>query len=165
MQSVPQGCLTRLICSCSSSHYSLYISQASPFLLLFILYNFLLFCFSLKFTSGGHFESRFLKPLGNQCIYPALFCADVQYALAAQKASCILGIVKRRVASRSKEVILPSPLFLWDAAWNTVHTSGVSSTRTALTCWWGSREGPQKWSEGWTTLPMKKGWEIWGCSA
>ena len=31
-----------------------------------------------------------------------------QLALAAQKASCILGCIKRSVASRSREVILPS---------------------------------------------------------
>ena len=24
---------------------------------------------------------------------------------------------------------------------------------------------PQKWSEGWSTPPMRKGWESWGCSA
>ena len=44
--------------------------------------------------------------------------------------------------------------------------------RTALepsdlfwTCWSRSRGGPQKWSEGWNTSPVGKGWESWGCSA
>jgi len=25
--------------------------------------------------------------------------------------------------------------------------------------------GPQRWSEGWSTPPMKKGWRSWACSA
>jgi len=23
--------------------------------------------------------------------------------------------------------------------------------------------GPQRWSKGWSTSPMRKGWESWGC--
>jgi len=28
-----------------------------------------------------------------------------------------------------------------------------------------SRGRPQKWSEGWNTSPVRKGWDSWGCSA
>ena len=28
-----------------------------------------------------------------------------------------------------------------------------------------SRGGPQKWSGVWSTSPVRKGWESWGCSA
>ena len=29
----------------------------------------------------------------------------------------------------------------------------------------GSRRRPRKWSEGWSTSPMKTGWRNWACSA
>ena len=33
------------------------------------------------------------------------------------------------------------------------------------TYWTVSRGGPQKWSKGWSTSPVKMGWKSWGCSA
>ena len=53
----------------------------------------------------------------------------------------------------------------WDPTWSPVSSSGALSTGKSWTCWSGSRGGPQKWSEGWSTSPMRKGWESWGCSA
>ena len=67
-----------------------------------------------------------------------------QCVLAAQKANCILGHVKRSVASRSREVILPLYSALVDTTWSTVSSSGVLSTGKTWTCWRGSRGGPQK---------------------
>jgi len=88
-----------------------------------------------------------------------------QCALAAQKANHVLGCIKRSVASRSREGILPlcstlvrphreSCVQLW---------SPHNKKDTDLVEWVQRR--PQKWSQGWNTSSMKKGWESWGCSA
>ncbi|KAK4823464.1 hypothetical protein QYF61_002511 [Mycteria americana] len=60
-----------------------------------------------------------------------------QCVLAAQKANRILGCIKRSVASRLTEVILPPHL-------DTTSSPGVLSTRQTWTSWSGSRGGPQK---------------------
>jgi len=38
-------------------------------------------------------------------------------------------------------------------------SSGALSTGKTWTCWSRSREGPQKRSEGWSTSPVRTGWE------
>ena len=58
----------------------------------------------------------------------------------------------------------PSTLLRWDLTWSTAFSSGALSTRT-WNCWSGSKGGLQKWSEGWSTSPMRTGWESWACSA
>ncbi|KAK4826569.1 hypothetical protein QYF61_010204 [Mycteria americana] len=80
-----------------------------------------------------------------------------QWALAAQKANCILGCIKRSVASRSREVILPlcstlvrPHLEYCVQLWSPQHREDMDLLEQ-------SRGGPQKWSEGWNTSPMKKG--------
>ena len=59
----------------------------------------------------------------------------------------------------------PSSLLWWDPTQNTACRPGAPSTRRTWSCWSGSRGGPQRWSEGWSTSPSRKGWESWGCSA
>jgi len=58
----------------------------------------------------------------------------------------------------------PAPLW-WDPTWSPASSCGVLSTGRTWTCWSGSRGGPQKFSEGWSTSPMRTGRESWGCSA
>jgi len=60
-----------------------------------------------------------------------------QCALAAQEANCVLGCIKKRVASREKEVIVP--LYSegsCEASSGVLHLSmGVSSTRKMQSSW------------------------------
>jgi len=59
----------------------------------------------------------------------------------------------------------PSVLLSWDPTRSTVSRSGAPKKRRAWSCWRASRGGPQRWSDGWSTSPMKTGWESWGFSA
>ena len=58
----------------------------------------------------------------------------------------------------------PSTLLWWDLTWSIAFSSGALSTRT-WNCWSRSKGGLQKWSEGWSSSPMRTGWESWACSA
>ena len=59
----------------------------------------------------------------------------------------------------------PFTLLQCDPTWSVASSSGALSLWKTWTCWSGSRGGPQKWSEGWNTSPIRQGWESWGCSA
>ena len=93
-----------------------------------------------------------------------------QCALEAQKANCFLGWIKRSMANRAREVILPlcSALHWWDLTWSTAARYGVLSAGETWICWSTSREGPQKLfpkipRDG---TPLLQGQaESWGCSA
>ena len=52
----------------------------------------------------------------------------------------------------------------WHTIWSTASSSGALNTRT-WSCSGRSRGGPQRWSEGWNTSPVRKGWESWSSSA
>ncbi|PKU30930.1 rna-directed dna polymerase from mobile element jockey-like [Limosa lapponica baueri] len=63
-----------------------------------------------------------------------------QRVLTARKANCVLGCIKRSVASRSREVILP--LCSGETLPGVVSSFGVLSTGRTWTCWNRSRGGP-----------------------
>ena len=49
--------------------------------------------------------------------------------------------------------------------WKCVQKSkpGAFSTGRMRSYWRESREGPPRWSKGWSTSPMKTGWGSWAC--
>jgi len=49
--------------------------------------------------------------------------------------------------------------------YSTAFRPGTPSTGKTRSSWSGSRGGPLRWSEGWSTSPMKKGWGNWACLA
>jgi len=49
--------------------------------------------------------------------------------------------------------------------WSPASSSGALSTGNTWSCWSRSKEEPQKWSKGWSTSPLMKGWESGSCSA
>jgi len=86
-----------------------------------------------------------------------------QCALAVQKASGILGYIKRGMAAGRGRGLSPSALPLWGPSWSATCRPGAPSTRRKWSCWSGSRVEPWGYSEGWNTSPMRKGWERWTC--
>ena len=51
-----------------------------------------------------------------------------------------------------------------DPTWSTAFSSGAPNIRTQ-NCWSQSRGGTWRYLEGWSSSPVKTGWESWGCSA
>jgi len=80
-----------------------------------------------------------------------------QCALIVQKANCILGCIKRSMARRSKEVILPLCCALLRPhlescvqLWSPQHRKDMDVLERV-------QRRPQKWSEGWNTSPVTTG--------
>ena len=81
-----------------------------------------------------------------------------QCAHTAQKAICILGCIKRGMATRARKVIVSLCYALVRPHLEYCIQVWGPSTRKTWSCWRGSRGGPQGLSECPSTSPMEKGW-------
>jgi len=59
--------------------------------------------------------------------------------------------------------LCPSTQLLWGPICSTASRPGAPSRERMWSSWRGSRGGPLRWSEGWSTSPMRKGWGNWAC--
>jgi len=71
------------------------------------------------------------------------------------------GLHQKRCEQWLSSFTLP----LWDPTWSTVFSSGAHSLRRTWTCWNESRGELRVLSQGWSTSPVKRVWESWGCAA
>lgn len=79
--------------------------------------------------------------------------------LCSKDGHCILGCVRSRAASRSKEVTtVPFPHW-WGHTWR------VELCKRKWTCWSESSGRPQRWLERWNTIHTRRASESWCCSA
>ncbi|GAB0188829.1 mitochondrial enolase superfamily member 1 [Grus japonensis] len=100
---------------------------------------------------GGSSVERYLSVLVDNKLNMSEQCAA-----AAKQANRMLGCINKGITSKGKKSHYPAQCLL-GRNWNIVFSFGPCYAKEVWTGWRGSREGPQKWSEGWKACHMRKG--------
>ena len=115
----------------------------------------------IKSGRRTHWEQPYGKGLGSPDVWKVL---HEPAALAAQKGNCILGCIKREVASRVMEVT-PSLLCPYETSSGVLCPDRGPQYKKDRELMEQLQRRPQRWWKGWSTSPMKKGWGSWACLA
>lgn len=90
-----------------------------------------------------------------------LLCCYTLILMCYEVRDCILGCMNEGWSAGWRRWLFPSALPSWHSTCSIESSPGASSVRRMQSCWNSTRGGLWRWSGGWSTFPMKKGWGSW----